>query len=166
MYVHEDSPGEGHEDELTRLDMWSTCTSLDYGVIVYFGDYEGGEVFYPELDAELWPGPGDLVIHGALSKHKHGVKEVTKGIRYAFANFCLPAHKNPGTFYNFNTPEYQEQIKKLEFLNTFEQPFKKNERLYKKLVEPEYDPHTDTWFYKNDNSTEKKDLIITEDTNT
>lgn len=110
MFVHEDSPGEGNDHELTNVDVWTTCPLLDYGVITYFGDYEGGELFYPNLNIEISPKPGDLVIHGATSKWKHGVKEVTSGVRYAFSNFSLKAEKNPGTFYNYGTKEYYDQV--------------------------------------------------------
>jgi hypothetical protein len=55
---------------------------------------------------EVYPEPGDMVIHGALRRHRHGVKEVESGERYAFSNFALPYSKNPGTFYTFNSPEY------------------------------------------------------------
>ena len=110
MFVHEDSPGEGNDHQLSNVDVWTTCPLLDYGVIAYFGDYEGGEIFYPNLGIEIAPKPGDLVIHGATSKWKHGVKEVTSGVRYAFSNFSLKAEKNPGTFYNYGTKEYHDQI--------------------------------------------------------
>lgn len=122
MFVHADSPGEGHEDELSQYDVWSTCTLLDYGIIVYFGEYTGGAVFYPELGLEVQPEPGDLVIHGALSRHKHGVREVDSGIRYAFANFCLPATKNPGTFYNFNTDQFNQIKSDPDFIKKYSIP--------------------------------------------
>lgn len=108
MRVHEDSPGEGNHDKLTMRDAWHTCTVLQYGVITYFGEYTGGAVYYPELGVEVQPEPGDMVIHGALRLHRHGVREVESGERYAYSNFCLPYDKNPGTFYAFNSPEYNE----------------------------------------------------------
>lgn len=106
MRVHEDSPGEGNHDKLSMHDAWDTCTILQYGVITYFGEYTGGAVFYPGMDLEVEPQPGDMVIHGALKRHRHGVREVASGERYAFSNFCLPYDKNPGTFHAFNSPEY------------------------------------------------------------
>ena len=106
MFVHADSPGEGNHHLLTAPDRWSTCCGLDYGVIGYFGDFEGGEVFYPELNnLEVKVEPGDLIIHGATGKWAHGVKEVTKGYRLAFSNFCLKKENNPGSFYNYGTEE-------------------------------------------------------------
>jgi hypothetical protein len=132
MFVHEDSPGEGNHDQLTNYDTWTTCTVLDYGVIAYFGEFSGGEVFYPELDIEISPQPGDLVIHGATPRWKHGVKEVSTGIRYAFANFSLPYHKNPNTFYNYKTEEYHNQLNNLG-LKSWIAPLKPNIREYAPL---------------------------------
>lgn len=129
MFVHEDSPGEGNEHMLTNFDVWNTCTTLDYGIIAYFGDWEGGEVYYPELDGlSIDPRPGDLVIHGATPKWKHGVKEVTSGRRYAFSNFCLPASKNPQSFYSYGTQEYADQL--ASGLDEWYSPLYKNEREY------------------------------------
>lgn len=139
MFVHEDSPGEHQEHLLTNDDVWSTCTLLEYGVIAYFGEFSGGEVFYPELGMEVAPQPGDLVIHGATPRWKHGVREVKSGIRYAFSNFCLPAEKNPGTFYNYKTQEFNDSIK--NGLGEWINPLIKNEREYRGLdVEDKLSP--------------------------
>lgn len=114
MFVHSDSPGEGNHEELTAPDRWSTCCILDYGVIGYFGEFEGGEVFYPQLNnLEVKVEPGDLVIHGATSKWAHGVKEVTSGYRLAFSNFCIKSNRNPGSFYNYGTEECEIRQKTL-----------------------------------------------------
>jgi hypothetical protein len=131
MFVHEDSPGEGNEHTLTNVDRWSTCCLLDYGVITYFGEFTGGETFYPELGVEVAPQPGDMIIHGAHSKHKHGVREVTSGIRYAFSNFSLKPEKNPGTFSNYGTKEHEEQLSK--GLDKWMTPYIHNDREYAKL---------------------------------
>jgi hypothetical protein len=116
MDPHCDSPGEGNHEELTMPDMWSTCCLLSYGVCVYFGEYTGGEVYYPNQNITIPVKPGDLVIHGALEDYSHGVKEVTSGSRYTYSNFALRADKNPGTFYNYGTEEYKEKTKNLDYL--------------------------------------------------
>jgi hypothetical protein len=131
MFVHEDSPGKHNHDSLTQQDKWSTCCLLDYGVLVYFGDWEGGEIFYPNLGIEISPKAGDLVIHGAHSTHKHGVKEVTSGIRFAFSNFALKAEDNPGTFPNYGTPENEKRI--AEGIGTWINPYFENIREYASL---------------------------------
>jgi hypothetical protein len=145
MFTHSDSPGKGECHRLSQVDVWKTCCELDYGLVAYFGDFEGGEIFYvninedgskkdPDVNSkilEFKPERGDLVVHGAFSPHTHGVKEVTKGVRYAFSNFVLKAEDNPGTFYNYKTPEYYEQIKDVDtdfekFQHTWMQPLKQN----------------------------------------
>lgn len=128
MLPHCDSPGEGNDEELTVPDLWGTCCLLSWGVITYFGDWEGGELYYPNQGIEIDVKPGDLVIHGALSDCMHGVKEITKGTRYAFSNFSLKADKNPGSFYNYKTPEYYEAIKDLD---TWLGPIKENPKVIK-----------------------------------
>lgn len=109
MFIHVDSPGEGMEEELIQDDRWSTCCIISFGLVIYFGEFEGGEVFYPNLGVEVAPQPGDLVIHGAHYGHEHGVKEVTSGVRYAYSNFMLAREKNPGTFPAYGTPEDEER---------------------------------------------------------
>jgi hypothetical protein len=128
MLPHCDSPGEGHEDDLTVPDVWSTCCLLDYGVITYFGEFTGGELYYPNQDLTVEVKPGDLVIHGAHSDYMHGVKPVTSGMRFAFSNFSLKADKNPGTFPNYGTPEYEEAVKDI---TKWLMPIKENERSVK-----------------------------------
>lgn len=112
MFVHADSPGEGMEEDLTVHDRWSTCCVLSYGIVLYFGEFTGGEVFYPGLGIEYAVMPGDLIIHGAHVDHRHGVKEVKSGFRYAFSNFCLKREKNPGSFHNYGTEECLEMQKR------------------------------------------------------
>lgn len=57
-----------------------------YGIVFYFNDFEGGELFYPKQNVVYKPDPGDLVIHSAREHCTHGVKEVTGGTRYSYAN--------------------------------------------------------------------------------
>lgn len=126
MFIHSDSPGEEMAEDLTAEDRWNTCCVLHYGAIVYFGDFEGGEVFYPHVrndgtwvgdniplkegnELRVKPNRGDLIIHGAHNDYSHGVHAITSGTRYAFSNFVLPVEKNPGTFPTYGTKENQER---------------------------------------------------------
>jgi hypothetical protein len=134
MFTHSDSPGKGECHRLSQVDVWKTCCDLDFGLVGYFGDFDGGEIFYVNIDKDgnrtdgigdencltIKPERGDLVIHGAFSPHAHGVRPVSSGRRYAFSNFVLKAEDNPGSFYNYKTPEYYEQIKDKDTL-TLEQ---------------------------------------------
>lgn len=144
MFFHSDAPGAPHEDcgpscatcditsrLLISSDVWNTCCRLHYGLIVYFGDFKGGEVYYPNFNRNAeWVGDfkpyhnkeellvkpenGDLIIHGSHNDYCHGVKEITSGIRFAFSNFVIPSHTNPGTFFNYKSKEYNDQINKIK----------------------------------------------------
>ena len=119
MFVHCDNPGEGMDDLLTQEDRWHTCCVLSYGVCVYFGEFEGGELFYPGIKPDGTPKksgdsdeylilsvqPGDLAIHWAQHPYEHGTKSISSGIRYVYSNFALKAEKNPGTFPAWGTQE-------------------------------------------------------------
>jgi hypothetical protein len=149
MFIHSDSPGEDMEEDLVAEDRWNTCCVLHYGAIVYFGEFEGGEVFYPHYNkngefAESWPEDevlriqpvaGDLIIHGALDDSAHGVDTITSGIRYAFSNFVLPAKKNPGTFPEYGTKENEERWSKgiAEWMTPIDFKFKPSEQLQKEI---------------------------------
>lgn len=146
MFVHSDSPGKNMCHLLSQTDTYKTCCELDYGVVAYFGNFEGGEIFYPDINPdgtkknewqlidksspsfEYKPEPGDVVIHCAFDPYSHGVKEVKSGTRYAFSNFCLKAADNPGSFYNYKTKEYYEQIgnKTEEEIKKWLEPLKQN----------------------------------------
>jgi hypothetical protein len=126
MFTHSDSPGKNMCHLLSQLDIWSSCCELDYGIVAYLGNWEGGAIFYPNIDVdgtpkkvsgdisdpcfEYNPQRGDIVIHSAFKPYEHGVREVTSGVRYAFSNFSMKKEDNPGTFYNYGTPEYIEQV--------------------------------------------------------
>ena len=62
--------------------------NIKYGVILYFNDnYDGGEVFYSDLNKSIKPEARSLILHRA--DIHHGVREVTKGIRYYATAFLL-----------------------------------------------------------------------------
>ena len=109
MFLHQDSPGEDMEEALTQPDRWNTCCIIHYGLVIYFGEFTGGETYYPRQNLDYAVQPGDLVIHGAHTDCEHGVREVTSGIRYAYSNFMMPIEKNPGTFPSYNTKEDLER---------------------------------------------------------
>lgn len=111
MLPHCDSPGEDMINKLSVPDVWSTCCVLSWGACVYFGKFTGGEIYYPNQGIEIPVQPGDLVIHGALKSHEHGVRPVKSGVRYTFSNFSLKPEKNPGSFYNYGTKENEDRQK-------------------------------------------------------
>jgi len=70
------------------------------GFIVYFNDFKGGEVYYPNQNIEYAPKKGDLLIHSAFEHCTHGVKPVTSEIRYSYSNHIFNQVKVPKG-YNF-----------------------------------------------------------------
>lgn len=57
-----------------------------FGLVIYLNDdYEGGEIYYPDIDLEVKPKKNSVLIHYAgLS---HGVRQVTSGTRYVVTSF-------------------------------------------------------------------------------
>ena len=126
MFIHSDSPGKDKCHLLSQTDVFQTCCLIDFGIVAYFGDYEGGEIFYPKINKDgslknneefnnedcfsYKPEKGDVLIHSAFDRYAHGVRPITSGTRYAFSCFSLKASDNPGTFYNYKTEEYNSQI--------------------------------------------------------
>lgn len=151
MFAHSDSPGKNMCHRLSQVDIWKTCCELDYGMIAYFGNFEGGEIYYSKINKDgtkktddnfedcltYKPSRGDVVIHGAFDTHTHGVKPVTNGTRYAFSNFVLRPEVNPGTFYNYKTPEYYEQVGdgSMQYLRNWAEPLFENPQFSKDRIE-------------------------------
>lgn len=69
---------------------------IKYGAVLYLNDdYEGGEIYYPNLGIEIKPEAMSLVLHSSNMTHSHGVKPVTKGTRYSLTTFLrLPQKSN------------------------------------------------------------------------
>jgi hypothetical protein len=85
LHVHQDSCGD---DEPTANDHFGTCAITEYGVVIYLNEcFNGGDIFYPDLNINYQPSAGDLVIHHAMIKH--GVNEVIEGVRYSYPMFLV-----------------------------------------------------------------------------
>lgn len=63
-----------------------------YGIVVYFSDFTGGEIYYPEQGIMFKPDPGDLIMHSTSKYCKHGVKPVNGGTRYSMAPYIVKYH--------------------------------------------------------------------------
>lgn len=64
---------------------------VTHGSIFYINDdYEGGEVYYPELGIEIKPAANSFLVHPAIPDHIHGVRAVTAGDRYNITFFAFP----------------------------------------------------------------------------
>ena len=66
-----------------------------YGIVVYFNNFEGGEIYYPNQGIEFRQKPGDLIIHSAEENCLHGVKPVLSKIRYSHASHIYELMKVP-----------------------------------------------------------------------
>lgn len=58
-------------------------------------DFEGGEIYYPELNFTFKPVPNSLVIHRGTPQFLHGVAEVTSGWRLSFGMFAYEYYDAP-----------------------------------------------------------------------
>lgn len=104
--LHWDSVGNDEHNNVTDLDRQKfqdqinsndifdplhSCLNVKYAYVVYINDFEGGDIYYPEVNISYSPKPGDMIIHSSSKKYKHGVKKVISGPRYAFNNFIVPS---------------------------------------------------------------------------
>ena len=68
---------------------------VNFVSIVYFSDFNGGQIYYPSQNIEYAPKPGDLIIHGSDELCQHGVKPVITGKRYSHTNIIYELVKVP-----------------------------------------------------------------------
>jgi hypothetical protein len=106
MFVHTDSPEE--DQHVDSPDPFETCHIVDYGIVIYYGDWTGGDVFYPDLGISVSPRPGDLLIHKSRNPYSHGVRKIESGVRGAQSLFAVTAEKNPGTFVVYGSKEFKD----------------------------------------------------------
>jgi hypothetical protein len=96
---HSDNHDFLHNLELSKIlkdnEPYKIVENTEYGMILYFSDFEGGELYYPNQGLEYKPKKGDLVIHSALEHCLHGVKKVVSGIRYTHSNNIYSEIKVP-----------------------------------------------------------------------
>jgi predicted 2-oxoglutarate/Fe(II)-dependent dioxygenase YbiX len=91
---------EGHPNE---------AFIVDYGAVIYLNDdYEGGEIYFPDHNLEFKPSAGTLVFFPSNNMYIHGVREITKGVRYTTPSFWIP------TKYKIFEKEIRASIKKHE----------------------------------------------------
>lgn len=62
-------------------------TSRIATLVLYLNDeYEGGELYFPDLSLEIRPKSGDVISF--YSELRHGVRPVTAGVRYCIVGFA------------------------------------------------------------------------------
>jgi hypothetical protein len=115
MFDHADNPKhiEGHEEQDNH-----TLTSF----VLYHSDFDGGEIYYHHLGYQYKPRAGDLVIHPATERYRHGTRPV-KGnrIRYnstlwLYDEYVGPLHAKGLVFENKDeinplNKAYRQQVK-------------------------------------------------------
>lgn len=69
-----------------------------YGTVIYFNEFEGGNLFYPTQNISYHPEPGDLMLHSSEEFCLHGVSEVIKGPRYGLSGHLSQPMKFPANF--------------------------------------------------------------------
>jgi hypothetical protein len=70
------------------------------GLIIYFNDFEGGEIHYSNQNITYAPKAGDLLIHSSDEHCKHQVQEVKSDFRYSHSDNLFRLIKVPKGFKN------------------------------------------------------------------
>jgi len=66
------------------LELWEKTLDRDISVVYFLNDdFDGGELFFPNLDLLIKPVAGTLVCFPSDHNYIHGVKPVTSGRRYS-----------------------------------------------------------------------------------
>jgi hypothetical protein len=81
--------------QLKENEPYQLADNEKWGLVVYFNDFEGGSLYYPNQNIEYKPNAGDLVIHSAEEHCLHGVKPVLSEIRYSHSNHIFDKIKVP-----------------------------------------------------------------------
>jgi hypothetical protein len=68
------------------------------GILYLNHDYEGGELYFPDHNIELKPAAYSYICFPGGVENIHGVKEITKGVRYTMVSF-----------WDFAEAEYSEE---------------------------------------------------------
>lgn len=106
MFSHADNPSgtQGHTNY------------VQFGMVVYHNDFNGGEVFYEKLNIKYKPEAGDLLMHPGTTKYTHSTLPVLEGPnRYISTTFAFdPAVKRLRdknlVFENIKTGEPEDTI--------------------------------------------------------
>jgi predicted 2-oxoglutarate/Fe(II)-dependent dioxygenase YbiX len=59
-----------------------------YACILYLNNnYEGGAIYFPQHDLDIYPGAGSLMVFEGSHEYLHGVRKITKGDRFTILAF-------------------------------------------------------------------------------
>lgn len=80
-----------HIDKMVYTDGLMTSNSSpfrDITTVFYLNDdYQGGELYFPNLGVEIKPEAGSAVCFPTSEKYRHGVREVLSGERFSISQF-------------------------------------------------------------------------------
>lgn len=95
MYQHDNfvrlKSGQSSEIDYNH----SSIGLADYKVALYFGEFTGGKIVFPEINLEYQPEINDLLIFKLDQSYCHKTEKVTSGVRYAYMDYLI---KHPGYF--------------------------------------------------------------------
>lgn len=81
-----------HHDQVTGIEVERGRTNSqpvvggDYTLVMFLSrqeDYDGGALYFPDLGWTFRPPPGSAIIYPTTTDYIHGVKPITRGVRYA-----------------------------------------------------------------------------------
>jgi hypothetical protein len=80
-----DYENDTYESQLERFPyLWSGHLSI----LTYLNDeYEGGELYFPELDYAIRPKKGMIIMFPGNLHYVHGVASITEGVRYTLSQW-------------------------------------------------------------------------------
>lgn len=81
-----DYENDSYDDQIKRFPyLWSGHLSI----LAYLNDdFEGGEIYFPELDYGIKPERGMLITFPGNLHYVHGVAPITSGVRYTVSQWC------------------------------------------------------------------------------
>jgi hypothetical protein len=89
-------PGDLHEPTYTNFTpVEEVEIKIEYKICAFFGDFTGGEIYFPDRQIEYKPNSGDLIIFSSNPEYRNGVKKILSGVRYSYMDFM---YQYPGLF--------------------------------------------------------------------
>jgi len=81
-----DYENDSLDEQIERFPyLWSGHLSI----LAYLNDdYEGGELYFPELNFGIKPKVGMLILFPGSLHYVHGVAPITSGVRYTLSQWC------------------------------------------------------------------------------
>jgi hypothetical protein len=105
MFIHADNPS-GTQDKTNYV---------QFGMVLYHNDFNGGEIFYKHLGIEYKPEAGDLLMHPGTTKYSHGTKPVLRGpnryvsTAFAYDPLVKEVRDQSGVFKHLTNGKIDEQ---------------------------------------------------------